>query len=138
LKLYKLMVLARASDDRMAKLKAQNEVAGSAFLGRGQEAFSGAAGLQLKAGDIFAPCIRDQAGRFAFGETPLDAVRTVLVVRPMRGRDGNIHRGISAASCPSSATSAPCSRRCSAYCCRAASPGGWATTSDWRSSVMAA
>ena len=95
LKLYKLMILARASDDRMAKLKAQNEVAGSAFLGRGQEAFSGAAGLQLKAGDVFAPCIRDQAGRFAFGETPLDGVRTVLgrSTGPMKGRDGNIHRG---------------------------------------------
>lgn len=95
LKLFRLMVLARASDDRMAKLKAQGEVAGSAFLGRGQEAFSGAAGLHLKAGDVFAPCIRDQAGRFAFGEVPLDAARTVLGRRtgPMRGRDGNIHRG---------------------------------------------
>jgi TPP-dependent pyruvate/acetoin dehydrogenase alpha subunit len=95
LKLYKNMILARASDDRMAKLKAQNEVAGSAFLGRGQEAFSGAAGLHLKAGDVFAPCIRDQAGRFAFGETPLDCVRTVLgrTTGPMKGRDGNVHRG---------------------------------------------
>ena len=95
LRLHRLMVLARASDDRMAKLKAQGEVAGSAFLGRGQEAFSGAAGLHLKPGDVFAPCIRDQAGRFAFGETPLDAVRCVLGRRTgqMRGRDGNIHRG---------------------------------------------
>lgn len=95
LRLYRLMVLARTSDDRMAKLKAQGEVAGSAFLGRGQEAYSGAAGLRLRAGDIFAPLIRDQAGRFAFGEVPLDAARTVLGRRTgkMRGREGNIHRG---------------------------------------------
>jgi acetoin:2,6-dichlorophenolindophenol oxidoreductase subunit alpha len=95
IKLFKIMVLARTLDDRMAKLKAQGEVAGSAFLGRGQEAFSGAAGLRLRPGDVFAPLIRDQAGRLAFGETPLDVTRTVLGRRtgPMRGRDGNVHRG---------------------------------------------
>jgi acetoin:2,6-dichlorophenolindophenol oxidoreductase subunit alpha len=39
--------------------------------------------------------IRDQAGRSAFGEPVLDVVRTYLGSRkgPMRGRDGNIHRG---------------------------------------------
>ena len=96
LKLYKNMILARASDDRMAKLYYQGgQIAGSAFTGRGQEAYSGSIGLHLKAGDIFAPCIRDQAGRFAFGETPLDAARTCFGRRtgPMRGRDGNVHRG---------------------------------------------
>ncbi len=93
--LFRIMVLARTCDDRMAKLKAQNEVPGSVFVGRGQEAFSAAAGMRLRPGDLFAPLIRDQAGRFAFGETPLDAIRTVLGRRtgPMRGRDGNVHRG---------------------------------------------
>ena len=35
------------------------------------------------------------AGRLAFGEPLLDAVRTYLgsALGPMRGRDGNIHRG---------------------------------------------
>jgi TPP-dependent pyruvate/acetoin dehydrogenase alpha subunit len=95
IRLFKVMVLARTCDDRMAKLKAQNEVAGSVFVGRGQEALSGAAGIQLRAGDVFAPLIRDQAGRFGYGETPLDVARTVLGRRtgPMRGRDGNVHRG---------------------------------------------
>ena len=95
LALFRWMVLARTLDDRMAKLKAQAEVPGSVFLGRGQEAFSAAAGMRLRRGDIFAPLIRDQAGRLAFGETPLDAVRCVLGRRTgwMRGRDGNIHRG---------------------------------------------
>lgn len=95
LTLFRWMVLARTLDDRMAKLKAQGEVAGSAFLGRGQEAFSAAAGMRLRRGDVFAPLIRDQAGRLAFGERPLDVVRTVLGRRtgPMRGRDGNVHRG---------------------------------------------
>jgi pyruvate dehydrogenase E1 component alpha subunit/2-oxoisovalerate dehydrogenase E1 component alpha subunit len=45
--------------------------------------------------DIFAPLIRDQAGRTAFGEDMLDATRTYLgsVKGPMKARDGNIHRG---------------------------------------------
>jgi acetoin:2,6-dichlorophenolindophenol oxidoreductase subunit alpha len=39
--------------------------------------------------------IRDQAGRSAFGEPLIDVTRTYLGSRlgPMRGRDGNIHRG---------------------------------------------
>jgi pyruvate dehydrogenase E1 component alpha subunit/2-oxoisovalerate dehydrogenase E1 component alpha subunit len=39
--------------------------------------------------------IRDLAGRLAFGETVLDAVRTYMgsSLGPMRGRDGNVHRG---------------------------------------------
>src|SRR5215471_17807464 len=42
-----------------------------------------------------ARLIRDQAGRSAFGEPLIDVTRTYLGSRlgPMRGRDGNIHRG---------------------------------------------
>src|SRR5947199_4298046 len=49
----------------------------------------------MQKGDIFAPLIRDQAGRSAFGEPLIDVTRTYLGSRqgPMRGRDGNIHRG---------------------------------------------
>jgi pyruvate dehydrogenase E1 component alpha subunit/2-oxoisovalerate dehydrogenase E1 component alpha subunit len=49
----------------------------------------------LQKGDVFAPLIRDQAGRSAFGEPLVDVARTYLGSRqgPMRGRDGNIHRG---------------------------------------------
>ena len=51
--------------------------------------------MSLVRGDVFAPLIRDAAGRLAFGETALDAVRTFLgsALGPMRGRDGNVHRG---------------------------------------------
>jgi pyruvate dehydrogenase E1 component alpha subunit/2-oxoisovalerate dehydrogenase E1 component alpha subunit len=52
--------------------------------------------------DIFAPLIRDMAGRLAFGETLLDPARTYLgsALGPMRGRDGNIHRGRPAEGMP--------------------------------------
>ncbi|MGA3180711.1 MAG: thiamine pyrophosphate-dependent dehydrogenase E1 component subunit alpha [Verrucomicrobiota bacterium] len=92
---FRFMVLARLLDDKMASLYRGGKIHGGVFLGRGQEALSVALGLSLKPGDIFAPLIRDGAGRLAFGEPVLDAVRTYLgsVLGPMRGRDGNVHRG---------------------------------------------
>src|SRR5580698_4940325 len=95
LKAYRVMLLARVLDDKFATLYRGGKIHGGVFLGRGQEALSVATGLSLRKGDIFAPLIRDAAGRLAFGETALDAVRTFLgsALGPMRGRDGNVHRG---------------------------------------------
>jgi pyruvate dehydrogenase E1 component alpha subunit/2-oxoisovalerate dehydrogenase E1 component alpha subunit len=95
IKAYRLMLLARVLDDKFASLYRMGKIHGGVFLGRGQEALSVAAGLALRRGDVFAPLIRDGAGRLAFGEPMLDGVRTYLgsTLGPMRGRDGNIHRG---------------------------------------------
>ena len=92
---YRWMLLARILDDKFASLYRGGKIHGGVFLGRGQEALSVSVGLSLKKGDVFAPLIRDAAGRLAFGETVLDAVRTYLgsPLGPMRGRDGNVHRG---------------------------------------------
>lgn len=92
---YRLMLLARVLDEKLASLYRMGKIHGGVFLGRGQEALSVSIGLALKKGDIFAPLIRDTAGRLAFGEPLLDAVRTCLgsPLGPMRGRDGNVHRG---------------------------------------------
>ncbi|MCF7669740.1 MAG: thiamine pyrophosphate-dependent dehydrogenase E1 component subunit alpha [Verrucomicrobia bacterium] len=89
------MLLARTLDERFASLYRGGKIHGGVFLGRGQEALSAAIGVALRKGDVFAPLIRDTAGRLAFGEHVLDAVRTYLgsVAGPMRGRDGNVHRG---------------------------------------------
>jgi len=97
LRAYQHMVLARVLEDKLAGLyRAGGRIVGGVYVGKGQEAFSAALGVQLQKGkDIYGPLIRDQAGRIAFGEPILDAVRTYLGVLagPMRGRDGNIHRG---------------------------------------------
>jgi acetoin:2,6-dichlorophenolindophenol oxidoreductase subunit alpha len=95
LKAYRWMVLARVLDEKFASLYRGGKIHGGVFLGRGQEALSVSIGQQLEPGDIFAPLIRDQAGRLAFGEPILDAVRTYLGSRlgPMLGREGNVHRG---------------------------------------------
>jgi TPP-dependent pyruvate/acetoin dehydrogenase alpha subunit len=92
---YRFMLLARVLDDKFAALYRTGKIHGGVFLGRGQEALSAAVGVSLKKTDVFAPLIRDAAGRLAFGETILDAVRTYLgsPLGPMRGRDGNVHRG---------------------------------------------
>ncbi len=95
IKAYRVMLLARVLEEKLASLYRGGMIKGGVFLGRGQEALSVAVGLNLRKGDIFAPLIRDQAGRMAFGDTVLDTLRTYLgsQLGPMRGRDGNIHRG---------------------------------------------
>lgn len=89
------MLLARVLDEKFASLYRGGKIFGGVFLGKGQEALSAAIGVSLRKGDVFAPLIRDAAGRLAFGETVLDAVRTYLgsPLGPMRSRDGNVHRG---------------------------------------------
>jgi pyruvate dehydrogenase E1 component alpha subunit/2-oxoisovalerate dehydrogenase E1 component alpha subunit len=95
LEAYRWMLLARVLDEKLASLYRGGKIHGGVFLGRGQEALSVAIGLALRRGDVFAPLVRDLAGRLAFGETVLDVVRTFMgsVLGPMRGRDGNVHRG---------------------------------------------
>jgi len=92
---YRFMVLARLLDDKFAALYRAGKIHGGVFLSRGQEALSVAIGVSLTKNDVFAPLIRDAAGRLAFGESIHDAIRTYLgsALGPMRGRDGNVHRG---------------------------------------------
>ncbi|WP_395737677.1 thiamine pyrophosphate-dependent dehydrogenase E1 component subunit alpha [Prosthecobacter sp.] len=94
---YQHMLLARVLEEKLGALyRAGGRIVGGVYLGKGQEAFSAALGVQLRKGqDIYGPLIRDQAGRLAFGEPIIDCVRTYLGTStgPMRGRDGNIHRG---------------------------------------------
>lgn len=92
---YRWMLLARVTEEKIAALYRGGKITGGVFLGKGQEALSAATGMALRKGDVFSPLIRDQAGRLAFGESLLDCTRTYMGSRlgPMRGRDGNVHRG---------------------------------------------
>jgi pyruvate dehydrogenase E1 component alpha subunit/2-oxoisovalerate dehydrogenase E1 component alpha subunit len=98
------MLRARLLEDKLAGLyRAGGRIVGGVYLGRGQEAFSAALAVYLTKGkDIYGGLIRDQAGRMAFGESILDCTRTYLgsAAGPMRGRDGNIHRGRPAEGMP--------------------------------------
>ena len=108
---YQHMLLSRVLEEKLGSLyRAGGRIVGGVYLGKGQEAFSAALGVQLRKGrDIYGPLIRDQAGRIAFGEPIIDTVRTYLgaVTGPMRGRDGNIHRGYSSDSVPSTGMREP-------------------------------
>ena len=77
---FRWMLLSRLLEERIARLYRAGKIVGGVYLGRGQEAFSSAMGLQLRRdqGDIFAGLIRDMAGRLAFGETLIDIARTYL------------------------------------------------------------
>src|ERR1700745_1097835 len=102
LEAFRWMLLARTLEEKLVSLYRGGQITGGVYIGKGQEAVSVACGLFLEKGDIFAPLIRDQAGRSAFGEPLLDVMRTYLGsgLGPkagrrgqMRGRHGNIHRG---------------------------------------------
>src|SRR3989449_1869613 len=95
LEAFRWMLLTRTLEEKLVSLYRGGQITGGVYIGKGQEAVSVACGLFLQKGDIFAPLIRDQAGRSAFGEPIVDVARTYLGSRqgPMRGRDGNIHRG---------------------------------------------
>lgn len=95
LEAFRWMLQTRVLEEKLASLYRGGMITGGVYVGRGQEAVSTACGMFLQKGDIFAPLIRDQAGRAAFGEPLVDVARTYLGSRsgPMRGRDGNIHRG---------------------------------------------
>ncbi len=89
------MLLARTLEEKIASLYRAGKIVGGVFLGTGQEALSASLGVSLREGDYFGPLIRDMAGRLAFGEAPVDVMRTYLgsPLGPMQARDGNIHRG---------------------------------------------
>ena len=95
LEAFRWMLQTRVFEEKLTSLYRGGMITGGVYIGRGQEAVSTACGLFLQKGDVFAPLIRDQAGRAAFGEPLLNVTRTYLGSRqgPMRGRDGNIHRG---------------------------------------------
>src|SRR5437879_13901567 len=85
---FRWILLARVLDDKFASLYRGGKIHGGVFIGRGQEALSAAVGQTLRNGDIFAPLLRDLAGRLAFGEPVLRSCRTYFCspAGPVRGR----------------------------------------------------
>jgi acetoin:2,6-dichlorophenolindophenol oxidoreductase subunit alpha len=93
---YRIMLLSRMMEERIASLYRAGRLVGGVYLGKGQEAYSAALGAQLQKGrDVLGTFIRDQAARLAWGEPIMDGFRTYFgsVLGPMKGRDGNVHRG---------------------------------------------
>ena len=74
------MLQTRIFEEKLTSLYRGGMITGGVYVGRGQEAVSTACGLFLQKGDVFAPLIRDQAGRAAFGE-PLLTSRALISAR---------------------------------------------------------
>ncbi len=90
------MVMARAFDTKASALYKAGRIMGGVFLGRGHEAIAACEGVFLTKGkDVYAPFIREQAGRCAWGDSVLESARTYLgsSLGCMRGREGNVHWG---------------------------------------------
>jgi pyruvate dehydrogenase E1 component alpha subunit len=71
LKLYRIMLLARRTDERMLKLQRQGRL-GTLPVCVGQEAVSAAAALALEKDDWMVTAYRELAGRLMRGEKPLN------------------------------------------------------------------
>ncbi|MFR4436195.1 MAG: hypothetical protein ACLT8C_00350 [Akkermansia muciniphila] len=96
---FKAMLLARAFDTKISSLYKAGKITGGVYLGRGHEAIAACGGVFLTAGyDVIAPFIREQAARVAWGEPIIEAARAYLgsALGFMKGRDGNVHRGLPA------------------------------------------
>ncbi len=96
LKAYRAMVMARAFDTKTSALYKAGRIFGGVFLGRGHEAIAACEGVFLTKGkDVYAPFIREQAGRCAWGDSVLESARAYVGSSQgcMRGRDGNVHWG---------------------------------------------
>ncbi len=107
LRAYHAMVMARAFDSKTSALYKAGRIFGGVFLGRGHEAIAACEGVFLTKGrDVYAPFIREQAGRCARGDSVLESARAYFgsAEGRMRGRDGNVHWGF-----PEEGTPAPIS-----------------------------
>lgn len=104
---YRAMLTARAFDAKISALYKAGKIFGGVFLGRGHEAIAACEAVFLQKGhDVYAPFIREQAGRCAWGDSVLESARAYFgsAAGRMRGRDGNVHWGF-----PEEGTPAPIS-----------------------------
>ncbi len=99
IKAFKAVLLARAFDTKISALYRAGKITGGVYLGRGHETVAACGGVFLRKGyDVIAPFIREQAARITWGEPIIEAARAYLgsALGCMRGRDGNVHRGVPA------------------------------------------
>jgi len=95
-KAYRTMLEARLlGGEARGALSAPARSSAASFSGAGRKPSAWRSACTSGGGISMLLSSGDQAGRLAFGDTILDTLRTYLgsALGPMRGRDGNIHRG---------------------------------------------
>ena len=94
-RIYEVMVLTRAVEDRMVAMYRGGDLLGSLYTGHWHEAISVGAASCLRADDYMAPIHRDLGAHLWRGMEPWQVMASFMgkATSPTGGRDGTLHYG---------------------------------------------
>ena len=94
-RIYEMMVLTRAVEDRMVAMYKTGDLLGSLYTGHWHEAISVGAAATLRDGDYMAPIHRDLGAHLCRGMEPWQVMASFMgkATSPTGGRDGTLHYG---------------------------------------------
>src|SRR6476469_6392870 len=94
-RIYEMMVLTRAVEDRMVAMYKTGDLLGSLYTGHWHEAISVGAAATLRDGDYMAPIHRDLGAHLWRGMEPWQVMASFMgkATSPTGGRDGTLHYG---------------------------------------------
>ena len=95
IRIYEMMVLTRAVEDRMVAMYKTGDLLGSLYTGHWHEAISVGAAATLRDGDYMAPIHRDLGAHLCRGMEPWQVMASFMgkATSPTGGRDGTLHYG---------------------------------------------
>jgi TPP-dependent pyruvate/acetoin dehydrogenase alpha subunit len=94
-RIYEVMVLTRAVEDRMVAMYRGGDLLGSLYTGHWHEAISVGAASTLRSDDYMAPIHRDLGAHLWRGMEPWQVMASFMgkATSPTGGRDGTLHYG---------------------------------------------
>jgi pyruvate dehydrogenase E1 component alpha subunit len=95
LRIFRIMALHRAVEDRMVSMYRQGEMLGSVYTGHWHEAIAVGTAAALRQDDFLAPIHRDLGAHLWRGMEPWQVMASFLgkATSPTGGRDGTLHYG---------------------------------------------
>jgi pyruvate dehydrogenase E1 component alpha subunit len=95
LRMFRVMALQRAVEDRMVSMYRQGEMLGSVYTGHWHEAIAVGAAAALRDDDFLCPIHRDLGAHLWRGMEPWQVMASFLgkATAPTGGRDGTLHYG---------------------------------------------
>ena len=94
-KIFRVMALHRAVEDRMVSMYRQGEMLGSVYTGHWHEAIAVGTAAALRPDDFLCPIHRDLGAHLWRGMEPWQVMASFLgkATSPTGGRDGTLHYG---------------------------------------------
>jgi len=95
LRIFEIMVLMRATEDRMVSMYRSGDLLGSLYTGHWHEAIAVGTASALRQDDFLAPLHRDLGAHLWRGMDPAQIMASFMgkVTSPTGGRDGTLHYG---------------------------------------------